>query len=533
MKRFAALIVALVAATFAFGMTYGQYLQDHIMPDGGYADTPTFASRTGDAFQTLYMQKTSGIFGKSFADKGYFENYMVSLKKHPGWFSTYEWLNDSLNVSKYLASGGVTPDATFLKAISNFITGNLKNLSNDPSYARIVADLIETRSFTGEDPKASPVYNDAVGLLKSSVGNKLDTTIGMTIIRAFLDSDIAIPKIDGFDAFLKKATQRAIADDDFARALTLTRMKVNPDLFEPLMSATSAISSPRDLYDYIELAKKIGSPDGNTEGIFKAFSKQKAIFGGYYQDGTTSNPHDTYWASRILISEGSPDGKTLSYWKNFAADLSSYPGIYPVDVLSTYIDYMQKLNASMHILTPEDMKKLSAALKEQLDQSPTAPAYYLASSKFDTAFSILHSIQETNYQGQKLMQNLNGALSKIIKGMDGISENQRNIGYYYTFVNILTFADEFGYSVEPKTVSNVDDNFTKAIKSFPYTDLNLVYSLYRFEKAFNLKIDGKFMTEEIQKLNDPQTGGYFFDSQDGRMTFQSTYMAMEILSSVR
>ncbi len=533
MKKAAALVVALIVATFAFGMTYSQYLQDHAMPNGGYADTPTFESRTGNAFQTVYLQKTAEILGKTFVNNVYFEGYLNSLKKHPGWFSTYEWLNYSLKVSEYLKTVGIQPDKNFLKAVETFLVSNLKRLSKDPSYPGIVADLLETGSFVGENPEASPTYNIAVDLLKSSVSSKLDVTVGMTLVRGFLNSGIAIPKIKGFDAFLKKATKRTLSDKDFGRALTLLRLNVSPDIFKPLLNATSGISSPEDLYDYIELAKKLGSSYEDVNGIFKNLSNQRAIFGGYYPANTVSNPQETYWASRILISENSIGDKTISYWKNFAANLSAYPGIYPAEMLSAYVVYMNRLNGYVHILTSKDMNSLASMLKTELNQTPTAPAYYLATSKFSTAFNILYSIQETNYQGQKLFQNLNQALSKIIKEMSGVAENQRNIGYYYTFVNILTFAEEFGYSADPKVVSDVDSGFVKEIESFPYTDLNLINSLYNFEKAFKLKIDGKLIGSEIQKLKDPQTGGYFMDSQDGRMTFQSTYMADEILSAIR
>ncbi len=520
-------------STFVFGSNYYSYLKYHAMPDGGYVDTPTFVSRYGNAPQTVYLQLVAEKFGKNFVGVKYFESYLETLKKHPEWFSTYNWINSSLSISEYLRKQNAPYDKDFLKAIDRFFEKNLKNYSTNPSYVDMVSDLLIIRNFLGENPKTSAAYSEAVNLLKLAIKGKVDRIVGLTEIRGILNANMSLPKIDGLSAFISNAIPWVVNSKDFQDAVTLIKLNKDHKKFIPLMKDENAISTPQQLYDYIELSEKLNFSYKRVSGIFKTLLTFRAPFGGYYNIGTTSDVHDSYWATKILILKKKTNDAVISYWKGLAKDLAAYPLIYPANILSTYIYYFLRLNNDLHFLSGKEFQSLSNALSSKLNETPTAPAYYLAKSDFTMAFRMLNAIQMIDYKNTKLFDDLNTTLTRLFNGLNAIPKNQKNISYYYIYTNLLIFANDLGYPVNIKNVKQIKTGYVKNLKEVTSPDLTLINTLFKLEKAYGLKIDKSFFINAVDELLDQKTGGYFSDTQAGIETFESTYKAEEMLLDLK
>ncbi len=533
LKRIFFVIILLTLAVFAFGANYSWYLQYHAMPDGGYVDTPSFTSRYGDGPQTVYLQLSAEKLGKSFVNINYFESYLETLKKHPGWFSTYKWLDSSLLISEYLQSHDATFDKIYLKSIDRFFEKNLKNYSANPSYANIISDLLIMRKFLGENSKSSPAYAEAINLLKMAVESKVDETVGLTVLKGILNANLPLPKISGLDNFILKAVQQVINNNSFQEALTLLKLTTNGKKFMPLMKNVVDISSPQQLYSFIELSEKLGLSYSKAKDALETLLTYRSPFGGFYNIGTTSDFRDTYWATKLLILDKKTNNTISAYWKNFASNLSAYPNIYPADALSTYIYYLIELNNDLGFLSGKEFQSLSNALSTKLNKIPSAPAYYLAKSDFAMAFHMLEAIRAIGYRGQKLFETLNTTIARLISGLDSIPKDQRNFSYYYIYANLLTFANDLGYPVSADDVKRVNVGFKEFLKKISPPDLNLLSVLFQFEKDYALKINKAFFINAITKLSDPKTGGYFSNVQSGIETFKSTYTAEEMLLELK
>lgn len=531
MKRILFAIVLVVISMWSFGMSFEQYVQLHRTSDGGYLDTPSFVSRCGNASESVYLQLSSEFFEDNFDPISYFENYLEVLKSHASYFSTFEWIDYSLRVSQYLRIKGKKTDFVFLKAISDFLDRNLEKYSKSPLFSQIVADELCLKNFLGEDIQKSSAYVQASNILKKSFDEKLPIDEALNVLSGFAEANVSLPKIEGIQTSNTKLITSMKDSYDYWDSLALLKLGLLKPMQARTMLKDVKIDSPRQLYAYVELCEKLGISYVEAKPYFEKLKEERAPLGGFYEKGKDSSIGDTYWATRIMVLMGkSPDDE--KYWKNFANDVLSTVYVYPANVLSKYLVYAYGMNKEFHILSSAQVKKLSGVFSQKMNEAPVTPSYYLASFNFDYAFDVFHAMQLTNYKGKEAMKDLRTVLGRLFTGLNSIDKSKRDLGYYYSYARLLVFSKEFGYDVGKKTPKEVEKKLFGYLQVGSYTDLNLLKALLELEKDYALPINKNFYVRKISTLKDQITGGYFYNTNDGILSFRSTFMANEILREI-
>ncbi len=531
MKKSLFAIILVVISIWSFGMSFEQYVQLHRTSDGGYLDTPSFVSRYGNASESVYLQISSEFFKDDFEPISYFKNYLEVLKSHASYFSTFEWLDYSLKVSQYLKIKGEKTDFAFLKAISDFLDRNLEKYSKSPSFSQIVADEMCLKNFLGEDVQKSSAYVQARNILKKSFDEKLPISEALNVLSGFAEANISLPKIEGIQTLDTKLITSVKDSSDYWNSLSLLKLGLLKPMQARTMLKDVKIDSPRQLYAYVELCEKNGISYVEAKPYFEKFEEERAPLGGFYEKGKDSSIDDTYWATRIMILMGkSPSDE--EYWKDFANDVLSTVYVYPANVLSKYLVYAYEMNKEFHMLSSVQIKKLSEVFSQKMNEAPVTPAYYLASFNFDYAFDVFHAMQLTNYKGKEAMKDLRTVLERLFTGLNSIDKSKRDLGYYYSYARLLVFSKEFGYNVGKEIPKEVEKKLFNYLQVGSYTDLNLLKALLELEKDYTLPINENFYVQRIAALKDQKTGGYFYNTNDGILSFRSTFMANEILREI-
>ncbi|WP_036226371.1 hypothetical protein [Mesoaciditoga lauensis] len=512
----------------AFG-DIASYVQFHKMSDGGYLDTPTVISRYGDLPQTISLQKMAEIYGKEFVPQTYFERYFELLKTHASYFKISTWIHYSVALSYYMKENKMKMDLKFLNALDEFLNKNLKNYVDTYSYYQMIADGLLLEKLLGKDLGSSYIYKEASNVLKSAMDKKTYPNAGLTVLVALGKISKKIPR----DARILKFVNDHLSyvNGDYMRELTLLKMgllnakKVESTLTNP------DISTPSQLLAYEQLCEVLKKDESNEiEKEFEKFESNRAPFGGYYKLGTISSVSDTYWATKILNTIGAKTDK--DYWINFVNSLVSEASVYPVNVLAKYMGYALDMNDMYHLVNKTQMDVLAKEFKEKMDLSPSLEAYYLATFNFDDAFGLLKTIQRIDYKNDKVFEDIHVVLDRLFKGLNELDTSKRDLSYYYDYVELLNFAHDFGYTVNEKIARLMEEKFVEYLKKGLSTDLNLLNALLRLQKNFGLSIDKDFYVFNIEKLKDPQSGGYFYNSMDGIETFRSTYLAISMLNEM-
>ncbi len=520
--------VVLLFSIVALGMNVVQYIQMHKISDGGYLDTPTIVSRYGDLTQTIYMQRMSEEYGKVFVSPSYFVEYLNLLKDHSTYFKAPTWINYSVELSKYLEFKQEKPDIRLLNALDGFLAKNLKNYANTPSYYQILSDGLVLSKMLKKDVTKTDVYKTSLEVLKKAVSGHLYANAGLTVLSAMIENDLPFANVGNIKKFV--SSNLSYLEGEYHTAFYLFKDGLLDEREVQSVADLSNVETPYQLYWYEQLCKAASLKTGNVEKTYESFLKERAPFGGFYDLGNYSSVRDTYWATKALKLFGKASDK--NYWMNFVSNLVQTASAYPANVLARYIYYVLEVNDEYHILTRQDFSVLAETFRNKMQLSPALEAYYLATFNFDGAFETLDVIQRTNCRNTKVYSDVNTVLERLFNGLEKIKASKRDLSYYYDYVQLFNFAHDFGYTVSKDKVKDVEAHFMQDMKKASYTDLNLLAASLQLERNYELPFDKDFYVTAIEKLRDPKSGGYFYNTLDGRLTFKSIYTANEILDSL-
>ncbi len=527
-KIFILVLIVVLLGTLTSFATLTSYVQMHKVKDGGYVDTPTVVSRYGNLVETIYMQKLAQEYGKSFVNSSYFEEYFNLLKTHASYFKVPTWVNYTVFLSSYMEDNGMKVDTKFLNAVDNFLNKNLKDYTGTYAYFQMVSDGLILEKLLGKDLNASPFYKTASKILNDAIDKKTYANAGITIL-------VALIKVRGKKVPRDLKTMKFLNDHisyvngDYMREYTLLKAGYlnNKEVRQTLENPD--IQTPRQLFFYKELCETLKVPF-NLNQKFEIFEAQRAPFGGYYDLGSVSSVSDTYWATKILNTLGKK--ADINYWKKFTSNLVSAASAYPVNVLAVYLEYALEMNERYALLSKPQIQTLIDSFYNKMNLSPALEAYYLATFNFDRAFQLLKVIQRTDYKNDKVFMDIHTVLDRLFKGLNKMDSSKRNVSYYYDYVQLLNFAHDFGYEVNERNVQIIGKKFIAEIKNRSLTDLNLLRAAWTLEKNYDLNVDKSFFIDELKKLKDVKSGGYFYNLTDGIESFQSTYEALALLKEL-